>query len=124
MWAGINTAKLLVEKGADINVETSSGTALRRALAYGKKEVADYLIELGAKIPAQKSQWYDRMLFDALEGGCLKYLDKCLEQGLDPLYESEAESTLLHYAAAGNSSEMVNKLLRLGVQLNKKIFTD
>lgn len=118
--AGIKVAQLLVEKGADINMETANGTALRRALLYGKKDVADFLIDNGAKIPDKSSQWYNSMLSDALEGGCIKYLEKCFEKGLNPSFELETKSNLLHLAAAGKSVEIINRLIRLGVKIDQR----
>ena len=119
MIAGIHVAKLLVSKGVDINFETTNGNALRIALAYGKEDVVDYLLDCGARIPTIDSSRYNTMLFDALEGGNLKYFEKCLEQGLNPLFETETKSNLLHQAAAGISLEIIQKLLDLGVPPDK-----
>jgi hypothetical protein len=62
-------------------------------------------------------------LFAALRIGSIKYLDKCLQMGLNPLVESEAKSNLIHFAAESNSVELITTLISLGVPKRKQTFT-
>ena len=121
MFSGLATAKLIVEKGVDINFETQNGkvTALSRALTSGKKSLIDYLLDIGVSMPEPGTPNSMNYLAFALQAGSIKYLEKCLQQGIDPLVKSESNNTLLHYAATSNSTELIKKLTDLGVPLNK-----
>ncbi len=49
-WAGLDVCKMLVEKGADVNVTSVDGTTpLMLAAQNGKVEVVGYLLSRGAK---------------------------------------------------------------------------
>jgi ankyrin repeat protein len=120
MYAGLETAKILVEKGADINYQNPFGrTVLWWTYFRGKKEAAEYLLDAGAKLPEEGTPSAYDLLRMALRCGSMKFLEKSLRRGLDPLVESEAKNTLLHHATASNSIELVNKLIELGVPLHK-----
>lgn len=46
----LETVKLLIEKGADVNAKDKNGnTPLKNALSHGKTEIAEFLREAGAK---------------------------------------------------------------------------
>jgi len=121
MFAGINVTKLLVAKGANINYKSQNGwSAIAEALWRGKKDVVEYLLENGLIIPDINSQEGKDRLFAALKIGSIKYLDRCLQLGLNPLFESESKSNLVHFAAESNSVELVTKLIDLGVPVDKK----
>ena len=121
MVAGLSAAKLLIEKGADINFISPNGnsTALVWAMLFEKKDVAEYFLELGAKIPEAGTPNCFINLQSAFKIGCIKYLKKYLSQGQNPLIEDESKNTLLHYAAEGNSHEIAEKLINLDVAINK-----
>ncbi len=112
-------AKLLVEKGADINFEASNGTALGWSLLYRKKEVAECLLEKGAKLPEMGTNQSIGLLIQSLKSGSFKFLERYMEQGFDPLYESETKSNLIHYSSESNSVELIEKLIVLEVPVNK-----
>jgi ankyrin repeat protein len=50
VWAGMDFVKLLVESGADINIQTSTGGILHVALYKKKTEIVKYLITHGADV--------------------------------------------------------------------------
>jgi len=112
-------AKLLVENGADINLNASNGTALSWLLLYRRKEVAEYLLEKGAKLPEIGTIQSIGLLIQSLKSGSIKFLEKYMQQGFDPLYESETKSNLLHYASESNSVELIEKLIILEIPVNK-----
>jgi ankyrin repeat protein len=91
-------AKLLVEKGADINFKASNGTAVSWLLLYRRKEVAEYLLEKGVKLPEIGTNQSIGLLIQSLKSGSIKFLEKYMQQGFNPLYESEEKNNLLHYA--------------------------
>ena len=120
MYAGIKVAKLLVEIGADVNYKSRNGwSALDETLWRGKKDVAEYLLDKGVTIPDINTPEGKDKLFASIRIGSIKYLDKCLQMGLNPMVESEAKCNLIHFAAESNSIELINKLMDLGVPLNK-----
>jgi len=121
MRAGLKVTKVLVEKGADIDFVSRNGqqTALSVALMWKEKEVAEYLLKCGAKLPDKESPKYRRNLINATKKGIIPYLETCLENGFDPLYSGESQSNLFHYAAESNSTELLDKLFKLGVPFNR-----
>jgi len=112
-------AKLLIEKGADINCGAPNNTALIQSIWNMRRDVMEYLLDRGAKIPEPGTPLGLNMLFHELSLGNIRYFDKCLQQGFDPHYEGEAKSNLLHYAAKSNSVELIEKLIDMGVPVNK-----
>ena len=121
MLAGSKVTKVLVENGADINFVSRNGqtTALFRALMWKEKEVAEYLLKCGAKIPEKGSLHFKTNLINATKKGIIQYVEKCLKDGLDPLFSGESQSNLFHYAAESNSTELMDKLFTLGVPFNR-----
>lgn len=111
--------KLLVEKGADINFEASNSTALAWSLLYRRKDVAEYLLEQGARLPELGTNQSIGLLIQSLKSGSFKFLEKYMELGFNPLYESETKCNLLHYASESNSFELIDKLMNMGIPVNK-----
>jgi len=121
MRAGLKVTKVLVENGADIDFVSRNGqsTALSVALMWKEKEVGEYLLKCGAKIPEKENLKFKLNLINAVKKGIIPYLDKCLKDGLDPLYSGESQSNLFHYAAESHSTELLDKLFTLGVPFNQ-----
>lgn len=117
MRAGLKVAKVLVQNGADINYETANGnsSALTTSLWRESKEVAEYLLDCGAKLPDRESFLFMFFLAKALQKGSLRYFEECLKSGFDPLTASESQNSLLHYAAESSSVELMEKILTLSV---------
>lgn len=120
MFSGIKVSKLLVEKGADINFKSQNGwSALAEAFWRGKNDVAEYLIDKGVNIGDLQTVEDRNMLIAALRAGSINYLEKCLQKGLKPGFESEAKSGLLHFASESNSAILVKRLVELRADVNK-----
>jgi len=121
MRAGIKVAKVLVQNGADINYIAANGnsSALTASLWQENKEVAEYLLDCGAKLPDKENDSFLFFLSKALQKGSIKYLEACIRSRFDPLTVSESQSTMLHYAAESNSVELIEKLITLGVPMNR-----
>ena len=111
----INIARLLVDKGADIQ----TGMPLAWMLATGRKDVAELLLDRGAGLPEIGTDQSLLFLVRSLRCGSGKFLEKYMQQGFDPLYESPARSILLHYASESDSAELIDRLIGLGVPANK-----
>ena len=122
MFAGIKVTKLLVEKGADINFKINNEPSpVEWAFQRRNKEKGEYLISLGANLPRIETAEGVSLLRNAIKSGNITYLEKCLSQDKNAtLIESEYGNTLIHYAAESNSTELINKLISVGVDVNKK----
>lgn len=112
----INIAKLLVKSGADINNENP----LAWALINKRKDIVDYLIDLGAALPASNSPQGLLFLVRSLRCGSSKLLAVYRQQGFKMNYESSSGNTLLHYASESNSTELITILIESGIPVNKK----
>ncbi len=121
MRAGLKVTRLLVEKGVDINRVTSNGelSALNVALMSKEKEVVEYLLKRGARIPDKEHLYFRMNLINATKKGIIPYLERCLQDGLDPLDAGEAQSGLVHYAAESDSVELLDRLFSLGVPFDR-----
>ena len=119
--AGLKVTKVLVENGADINFVSQNGqtTALFNALYWKDKKVAEHLLNSGAKMPEKGNRRYRINLINATKKGIIQYLDRCLKNGLNPLYSGESQSSLFHFAAQSHSTELLDKLLILGIPHNQ-----
>lgn len=112
-------AKLLVDNGADINCDNSNFAPLGVALFNKRTDVAEYLLEKGVKIPEAGTTRALGFIKTTLKSGSVKFLDKYIRLGFDPLYESEAKRNLLHYAAESDSAELADYLINRGISPNK-----
>jgi ankyrin repeat protein len=117
---GIDMAGLLLDGGADIDFLAADITPLAQFIYGGKGELAEYLLSRGAGIPSPKTPLGLLTAVRALKLGSLRYFETCLRQGLDPQYESEGRSSWLHYAAEGRSPELTDRLIGLGVAVDRK----
>ncbi len=117
----LSKVKELVEKDPQlINARNAKQlTPLDVSLVYQKREVAEYLLEKGAVLPEIGTDRGIQLLRNSLKSGSLIFLGKYVQMGFDPRYEIEGKSNLLHYASASHSIELIDKLIRLGVSVNK-----
>jgi ankyrin repeat protein len=66
---GIATTRVLIEAGADVNSMDKFGSgALELAAWRGKKEVVDYLLDKGAKLPEPGEKWHGLLSLAASQG--------------------------------------------------------
>jgi ankyrin repeat protein len=116
----IDMAGLLLEKGADINFVAGDVTPLSNSVWRENRELAEYLLSKGSGIPALKTPIGLQTAIRALKIGSLRYFEEGLRQGIDPLYESEGRSLWLHYASESRSPELIDKLIGLGVSVDRR----
>jgi ankyrin repeat protein len=115
----IEMAELLLDNGANINFGAPDYPPVLHLLWNGYPEVSEYLLEKGATIPGAETQYGEVTAIHAIKTGCVPYAVKALGNVIDPLYESEGRSNLLHFAAMGTSIELGEKLIDFGISLNK-----
>ena len=111
----VNLARLLIEKGADIQ----KGNPVAWALVTKRREVAEYLLEKGAVLPEIGTSQGILFLARALRCGSVRFLENYLQQGFDPLYESQSKNNLVHYAAVSDAADLIERLTSLGVAADK-----
>jgi len=115
MEAGMKVTRLLVERGADINLITPDGvTALSYAVEADDKDVFEYLLDRGAKLPKLGSYGADRAIEFGVRNGNLNCLESYGLSRIDALFRNEARMTLAHFAAESGTPEFIARLAELG----------
>lgn len=123
------TAKLLIAKGADVNIKAKNGSTALIEAAANSNEIFNLLIAKGADIKAKRKDesgaFYQCMMgmiyydYDHLD--MAKYL---LENGVDvddaPVSGGAEGSTPLIYAARANKPDIAKFLIEHGANVNAK----
>ena len=108
----IDIARLLLTSGADPNARDDDGTtALDIAVHRGNREVAELLVDSGARAPAGLQD-------DAVLKGQKDILDVLLRKGADVNVRLASGSTLLHDAALKGYDGIVTLLLGRGARVD------
>ena len=123
-WAArgnaLETARVLVERGADIHVKDDiGGTPLNYAAHWNSLEVARYLVERGADIHA-KDVYGDTPLHDAAAGNARETAEFLLSRGAD-IHAKDSDGWMpLHVAAYRNAHETAEFLLSRGADIHAR----
>ncbi|ELS32432.1 MULTISPECIES: ankyrin repeat domain-containing protein [Pseudanabaena] len=113
---GVEVVKILIEKGADVNVQTFSGTPLSVAARKGDKEIVNLLIDAGADLDAETP------LNCALENGHYDIAIQLLEAGAMPDSTSMLRSTpAIAIAASQGATQVIQALLKAGADANTSV---
>jgi ankyrin repeat protein len=113
-------AKMLIDRNADI--DTPAMWNLRPiafALEFGRKGIAEMLLDKGAIIPVEPGQESYRLFFSACSNGFPRLVDRMLAKGLT-IGDDQYTRGLPQMAAAGGSAAIVEKLIQLGFNMNRK----
>jgi len=119
-WAAqgghLEIVKLLVEKGAPVNVmNIANETPLHYAAGGGYKEVVIYLISKGADLNALNVQSQTPVSY-AARSDRTDLVKLFVEKGADVMVKDKHGATLLFSAAGGDSVEMVQFLIGKGLK--------
>ena len=107
-------ARLLIEKGADVNARSNrNGTALTNC---DDPELAKLLIEKGAAVNAQGLA-DETALHLAIRDGMLELARVLLENGADPTIANDRGETALHYAVDWDQPDIIKALLAEGADV-------
>ena len=122
-WTVLHTAlgnakivKLLIDNGADINVNNISGTPLQMAISYKNVEMAELLIESGAKL--QEFSFGNTELHLAAIRGCAEQVPLLVKYGTDVDVQNEIGRTPLYYASMHGHRKTVEALIAAGADKN------
>ena len=110
-------AKLLIAKGADVNVKNSGKTPLDWAIKQNHTETAELLRKHGGK---RGSELPLATLFEAVKQVDLKGIKDFLAKGADVNAKDEDGLTPLHRAALAGHKEIVELLITNGAEVNAK----
>jgi ankyrin repeat protein len=110
--------KLLLDKGADVNVKGGAyGNALQAASEGGHEAVVKLLLENGADVNAQGGE-YGNALKAASEGGHEAVVKLLLENGADVNAQGGEYGNALQAASEGGHEAVVKLLLDKGADVN------
>jgi ankyrin repeat protein/Flp pilus assembly protein TadD len=120
MFGQIDSARVLIEAGADVGLKRNSGsTPLQAAVQNGHVAVVELLIDEGADFEVLQNDGTS-LLYSAAGQGHLLALDALIDAGLDVDMHSENGTTALHVAAREGHTSIVERLIVAGVDLDPK----
>jgi ankyrin repeat protein len=114
----LEIAKLLLEKGAKVDLQSNSGwTALLYAANYGHLEIVKALLEKGAKIDLQDNDGWSALRCAAGEGH-LEILKLLLEKGANVDSQTNNGWSALSSSSDKGNLEIVKLLLEKGAKVD------
>jgi hypothetical protein len=112
-----NILSLLIEHGADIEGRSFDGTPLHHAASYGRVQIGQCLLDLGANINARDDD-RDTPLMNAVYEGHVEFARMLLERGAVIDAQGYYGETALHRAIRLEHTQAVQLLLEHGADLN------
>ena len=129
--ASVETVKLLLTKGADVNARNDDGTALMMAVRWGHTEIVGLLLDAGAQVDARHRLGYSALMSSAgrsipemnpprgqpLPPPAAEIMSLLLAKGADVNFLGRDGETALMEA---NSAEKVKLLVARGAQVTTR----
>ena len=114
----IESVRLLLEKGADVNAQGGFyGNALQAASYGGHDQLVQRLLEKGADVNAQGG-WYGNALQAASYRGHDQLVQRLLEKGADVNAQGGFYGNALQAASCGGHDQLAQRLLEKGADVN------
>lgn len=115
----LNTVKLLVHHGANVNHKTKTlSTPLRAACFDGRLDIVSYLVAHGADVNVTNAYNNTCLMISAYKGH-IDVLAFLLAHNADPNEQAHCGATALHYAAECGYTEICRLLLDNGALIKK-----
>ena len=122
----IEEAKLLIQKGGDIDVSNlNASQPITYACAYNHIEMAKFLINSGASVNIELSREdsskfiYSPALLSSVSTASPEIIDLLIENGADLFQQDLNGETLLHKSAESGNLDVLKHLIKLGLDVNK-----
>lgn len=116
----VEAVRVLIEKGADVNVSTHSGTPIQVAASQGHTEIVELLIAAGADVDSGSS--IGTPLLDAIERGHTDIALKLIAGGASPNRTSVFGNIKpIAMAASQGSPEVIRALIAAGADVNTNV---
>jgi ankyrin repeat protein len=113
-------ARMLIDRNADIDTPAMwNMKPLAFALEFGRKDIANMLLDKGPAIPLEPGQESYQLFFSACSNGFPRLVDRMLEKGFT-ISDNQYSRGLPQLAAAGGSAAIVEKLIQLGFNMDRK----
>ena len=112
----IDIVKLLVDKGACVNVESDT-VALIEASKYGYIDIVKFLVEKGADVDYESIESTTALL-EVSKYGYIDIFNFLIENGANININASLSCTPLHYAIQNNHMEIAKLLIGMEVDVN------
>ncbi len=117
----LDTAKLLLEKGAKADAASKDGrTALIYAAGWAGADMVDLLLEQSPPLDARSSDGWTALMMASGARGEAESVRRLLARGANVDYRNKWGQTALHLAAVAGSADKVRLLLEAGAQVNDR----
>ena len=111
--------KLLVENGADVNLNTKFGSPLVAAADVGSKEITNYFIEKKVDLNSQDKQG-KTALMRAIYNSHPEVAKLLIDAGADVNIKGDSDWTALMFAAMRGDVASINNLIAADADVNSK----
>ena len=109
----------LIQNGADPFLKDNDGSnLLHHAANGGNTSIIDKLLSLGLDVNSTSS--FGSPLMYAAEWPQQRAFQMLIQNGADPFLKDKDGSSLLHCAAKGGNTSIINELLSLGLEIDSK----
>ena len=115
----LDTIKLLLSRGANVNEAAGGVTALMLSALYGDPPTLRYLLRRGADVNARSDDGRTALMY-AAEDGEDENIEVLLEAGANPNRTDAEGKTALMWAAEDGNDEAVRLLLEAGAKINAR----
>lgn len=116
----LDKVKALIDRGADVNLRTPSGsTPLMYAADRGKPDIVRFLLKRGADVNAKNGTNNTALIFASIKGN-IEAAKELLKYKADVNVKNLSKGDALIFAVLNKKPEMVRVLLKAGARVGEK----